>query len=287
MAFRPEEEKAMLLNTEELLALAHGNVGPDRLADLLDRLEHCPDSAAALQVLVTLRANREQALEALRGAAESDPIQAGDASRLVARPTFSSGWALQGLRLAASIALAAMVGVWALSSPVGPVSPVATGAPGSYADLATSDYVNVVLVSPPTGVELTADDPLAAPSALLDEGRYGEARELLGRMSPDDPKVALLLGMADYHLGNYESAVSSLRRLHRPAVAEPGVVRQASWYEANALLALESPMEALLLLERLKTAPTSYPLQQEAAAKYEQLWEMLGLEDADTKPIIR
>jgi tetratricopeptide (TPR) repeat protein len=235
---------------------------------------------------VTLRANREQALEALREAAESDPIQAGAASRLVARPTFSSGWALQGLRLAASIALAAMVGVWALSSPVSPVSPVAAGAPGSYADLATSDYWNVARVSP-LGVELTADDPLATPSALLGEGRYGEARDLLGRMSPDDPRVALLLGVADYHLGNYESAVSSLRRLHRPAVAEPGVVRQASWYEANALLALESPMEALLLLERLKTAPTSYPLQQEAAATYEQLWEMLGLEDADTKAIIR
>jgi len=283
VAFRPEEEKTMLLNTEELLALAHGNVGPDRLADLLDRLEHCPDSAAALQVLVTLRANREQALEALRGAAESDPIQAGAASRLVARPTFSSGWALQGLRLAASIALAAMVGVWALSSPV---SPVATGAPGSYADLATSDYWNIALAFPP-GVELTADDPLAAPSALLDARRYGEARDLLGRMSAEDPRVALLLGMAEYHLGNYESALSSLRRLHRPDVSELGILRQASWYEANALLALQSPMEALLLLERLKTAPRAYALQQEAEDKYEQLWQMLGLESADTKAIIR
>jgi tetratricopeptide (TPR) repeat protein len=283
VASRLEEDKTMLLNTEELLALAHGNVGPDRLADLLDRLEHCPDSAAALQVLVTLRANREEALEALREAAESDPIQAGAASRLVTRPAFSSGWALQGLRLAASIALAALVGVWALSSPVGTT---ANDAPGSYADLATTEVWNVALFSPP-GVELTTDDPLAAPSALLGEGRYGEARDLLGRMSPDDPKVALLLGVAEYHLGNYESALSSLRRLHRPDVAEPGVVRQASWYEANALLALQSPMEALLLLERLKTAPASYPLQQEAAAKYEQLWEMLGLEGADTKAIIR
>jgi len=283
VASRLEEDKTMLLNTEELLALAHGNVGPDRLADLLDRLEHCPDSAAALQVLVTLRANREEALEALREAAETDPIQAGAASRLVTRPAFSSGWALQGLRLAASIALAALVGVWALSSPVGTT---ANDAPGSYADLATTEVWNVALFSPP-GVELTTDDPLAAPSALLDEGRYGEARDLLGGMSADEPRVALLLGMADYHLGNYESALSSLRRMDGSNIDDVGVVRQAAWYEANALLALRSPMEALLLLEGLKTAPKIYPLQQEAEAKYRQLWEMLGLERADTRTIVR
>lgn len=283
MVSRPEEDKTMLLNTEELLALAHGNVGPDRLADLLDRLEHCPDSAAALQVLVTLRANREEALEALREAAETDPIQAGAASRLVTRPAFSSGWALQGLRLAASIALAALVGVWALSSPVG--TP-ANDAPGSYEDLAETEYFNIALASPP-GVELTTDDPLAAPSALLDEGRYGEARDLLGGMSADEPRVALLLGMADYHLGNYESALSSLRRMDGSNIDDVGVVRQAAWYEANALLALRSPMEALLLLEGLKTAPKIYPLQQEAEAKYRQLWEMLGLERADTRTIVR
>jgi tetratricopeptide (TPR) repeat protein len=273
----------MLLNTEELLALAHGNVGPDRLADLLDRLEHCPDSAAALQVLVTLRANREEALEALREATGSDPIQAGAASRLVTPPAFSSGWALQGLRLAASIALAAMVGVWAMSSPVGTT---ANDAPGSYEDLAETEYFNIALASPP-GVELTTDDPLAAPSALLDEGRYGEARDLLGRMSPDEPRVVLLLGMAEYHLGNYESALSNLGRLRGPDVTKSVIARQAAWYEANALLSLQSPISALLLLEELKMAPRSHPLQKEAAAKYRQLWEMLGLERADTRTIVR
>ena len=48
----------MLLNTEELLELAHGDVEPDRLAVLLDRLDECPESAEALQVLVNLKANR-------------------------------------------------------------------------------------------------------------------------------------------------------------------------------------------------------------------------------------
>ena len=103
----------MLLNTEELLALINGDVEPDRLADLLDRLEHCPDSAAALQTLVTLRANREEALEALRTAPDSAVIP-HPATRRVAVPA----WTRNGLRVAAAVALVAMIGVWAVSTPV-------------------------------------------------------------------------------------------------------------------------------------------------------------------------
>ena len=84
----------MLLNSEELLALVHGDAEPDRLADLLDRLERCPQSTAAFQVLVTLRAHREEALETLRLAAEQEhampiPHPAGVT-------TLPTGWAFAG-----------------------------------------------------------------------------------------------------------------------------------------------------------------------------------------------
>ena len=47
----------MLLNTEELLALANGDVEPDRLSAPLDPLAHFPASSPALPVLVSLKAN--------------------------------------------------------------------------------------------------------------------------------------------------------------------------------------------------------------------------------------
>ena len=97
-------EMTMLLNTKELLALADGDVDADRLAVLLDRLDRCPDSAAALQVLVSLKANRAEALEALRIAAESDTTSPIPFTRPSARPTASAGWGWPSSTNAASAA---------------------------------------------------------------------------------------------------------------------------------------------------------------------------------------
>ena len=55
----------MLLTTEELLQILMGHASPERLRVLLDRLDECPESAAQLRALVTLRANRQWALEIL------------------------------------------------------------------------------------------------------------------------------------------------------------------------------------------------------------------------------
>jgi hypothetical protein len=56
----------MHLTVEELLKIIHSDCSPDELGHLLDRLERCPESARALEVLVVLRAHRLEALEALR-----------------------------------------------------------------------------------------------------------------------------------------------------------------------------------------------------------------------------
>ena len=174
----------MLLNTEELLALINGDAEPDRLADLLDRLEHCPESAAALQVLVALRANREEALEALRLAAETDTTPAPLRHR-AARPVAPSpgwAWATQGLRLAASIALIAVVSVWAATTFL---------VPAEAADsrlLAITTFDNRVREGPantvkggPEAPQLTSNRIPIVDEALraLEAGDYNVAKGLL------------------------------------------------------------------------------------------------------------
>lgn len=56
----------MQLTAEELLQIITGEVSPERLRVLLDRLDDCPESEAALLVMITLIANRREALEILR-----------------------------------------------------------------------------------------------------------------------------------------------------------------------------------------------------------------------------
>jgi len=167
----------MLLNTEELLALAHGDVEPDRLADLLDRLEHCSKSAAALQVLVSLRANREEALEALRLAAQRDATSTPVPHPSAWRPAPSAGWGwAQGLRLAASVALVAVIGVWGASSFFAP-----GGSTVDFRSLATDAYVNTVGAGVPPGAELTSagDDAIAEALEALDAGDFVAVKDLL------------------------------------------------------------------------------------------------------------
>ena len=58
-----------------LVELTTGELTPERnvLPYVLDHLERCPDCAAALQVIVALRAGRGEALEAARGTVAPGP----------------------------------------------------------------------------------------------------------------------------------------------------------------------------------------------------------------------
>ncbi len=264
----------MLLNSEELLALVHGDAEPDRLADLLDRLERCPESTAALQVLVTLRAHREEALETLRSAAEHERVSP------VLHPatihTLPTGWALQGLRLAASVAVVTLVGFWAVSAPVTSVESIAQERPAGFAALATSEYSNSVTTAP--RVELTAQSErgtIDQARLLIEQERAGEAIELLVALDSDALAARLFLGMAQFFSGQHAVAVDTLSLLRNSE--DTFISRQAQWYEANALLALERPLESLILLARLKSGSQARRFKPEATAKYAEVAAALGL----------
>jgi tetratricopeptide (TPR) repeat protein len=267
----------MLLNAEELLALVNGDVEPDRLADLLDRLENCQDSAAALQVLVALRANREEGMEALRRAEEAEttppqPILHPSARR---SPNPSTGWGMQALRLAASIAIVAVVGVWGATTYLGSGGPNA-----AVTSLATDEYRDLFERGTDVGIEATsvgADRLDAAASALVAK-EYEEARALL-RDLPDDAAgfVPMYRGMSEYFLKNYEVA---LEHFDRVDTVDTGVRHQASWYQANALLALDRPFEAMIVLGQLRTS--GYPYKTVAADAYEGTCEVMGIKSCST-----
>ena len=271
----------MLLNTEELLALVNGDVEPDRLADLLDRLEHCPDSAAALQVLVTLRANREEALEALRTAAEAEPIPAIGFPHPAARKMALSGWGLQGLRMAASFALIALIGIWALGSPISlfvAEQPIDVAEqPVDFASLATTKYENILTVN--SDVERTAANESETHEAgrLLDDRDFVAARKLLETLDSDDTKAVLYLAMSQYWLSDYGAAALTFERLHGRPIDDYGVKMQVLWYEANTMLQAGRPVEALLKLEKLAAQLPSASFQPEAMAKHAEVSELLGL----------
>ena len=270
-------EMTMLLNTKELLALADGDVDADRLAVLLDRLDRCPDSAAALQVLVSLKANRAEALEALRIAAESDTTSPIPFTRPSARPTASAGWATQGLRLAASIALVGILGVWAATS-------FFVADLGSAHDLATAKYLNVF---DPPGAVPTADttDVVELARLALEEGRWKDAQTLL----VDEPydkagMVPLYLGMSQYFLGDHEAAATTLASIQDMAsVHDSGVKLQSTWYEANALLALDRPWGALPLVEVITSANIDLPFMDLANKTLDDLSTLLGINKAGKK----
>lgn len=265
----------MLLNAEELLALINGDAEPDRLADMLDRLEHCPDSAAALQVLVVLRANREEALEALRLAAENDATSA-PVPHPAARPDAPSpgwAWATQGLRLAASIALVAVLGVWAATTFFGP------GEAADSRSLAITSYVNSVVLGQPTA-ELTSNNSrIIIDNALraLDAHDFDGAKTLLeGHPTDVEGMVPLFFGMAEYFLHNYEAALARFEEARGFTAENAGTAHQAAWYEANTLLQLGRPVQALSALEDVMS-DRFFPFYDEAVETYDTLCDRLGL----------
>ena len=260
----------MLLNTEELLALAHGDTEPDRLADLLDRLEHCPESAEALQVIVSLRANRAEALEALRLAADAD-VTSTPIPFPAARVAPSTGWVTQGLRLAASVAIVAIVGTWAANN----FFAVDT------TELKTETYANIVGIDAPAGVEFTSTASRAIVDAYnaMEAHEYAAARRTLEGVATDaDGRVPLYRGTSLYFLGEYELALREFVAIrHMASIDDSGTRHQAAWYEANALLALDQPMRALDVFEEVKSAPADYRFSAQATVVYAELRAALGL----------
>ena len=58
--------------------------------------------------------------------------------------------------------------------------------------------------------------------------------------------------------------------------ADPVFMGSEAWYEANALLQLERPTQALIALENV-TSGKGFPFSSEAEDTYETLKEMLGM----------
>lgn len=270
----------MLLNAEELLALVNGDAEPDRLADLLDRLEHCPESADALQILVSLRANREEALEALHQAAEREAT-APPIPLPAARPTAPPmSWAAQGLRMAATVAIVAVISVWASNTILSPQE-VAEQAVDTVS-LATAEYDNLVGPGGPVDVELTGDSEdtiIFEAYRELEEGNYAVVRELLEGLPADaEGRVPLYRGMSHYFLHEYELALEDFIEVRTLEIGrESGLLHQAAWYEANSLLALDQPMQAVDVLEAVKSAPEGYRFKEPASDSYLALRAALGL----------
>ena len=276
----------MLLNTEELLALINGDAEPDRLADLLDRLEHCPESAAALQVLVSLRANREEALEALRLAAETDatPMPLRHRAARPGPPSPGWAWATQGLRLAASIALIAVVGVWAATTFLIPAEATDSRL------LAITTFVNNVVLGPANTVTGDPETPQLTSSKIvivdalgaLEAHDYNVAKGLLeGQPTDAEGKIPLFRGMAEYFLDDYELALAEFEEVRELSTStltdnDSIIAHQAAWYEANTLLKLDRPMQALSALEDVRSQK-NFPFYREAEKTYETLRATLGL----------
>jgi len=276
----------MLLNTEELLALINGDAEPDRLADLLDRLEHCPESAAALQVLVSLRANREEALEALRLAAETDatPMPLRHRAARPGPPSPGWAWATQGLRLAASIALIAVVGVWAATTFLIPAEVTDSRL------LAITTFVNNVALGPANTVTGDPEAPQLTSSKIvivdalgaLEAHDYNVAKGLLeGQPTDAEGKIPLFRGMAEYFLDDYELALAEFEEVRELSTStltdnDSIIAHQAAWYEANTLLKLDRPMQALSALEEVRSQK-NFPFYREAEKTYETLRATLGL----------
>jgi hypothetical protein len=228
-----------------------------------------------LQVLVSLRVNREAALEALRKAErESSAPIPHPSARLIAP---STDWARQGLRLAATVALVAIVSVWAAGGFFG-VGKTDTAA------LATRDYESAAAPTGPRVVDLTSDSKLSAQMwaayEAMDNEHFEEATRILTGLPFDDSggRVRLYLGMSHYFLKDYDRALEHLSAVREmPGVSESAVLHQAAWYEANALLADGQPLNAATILEGMKASPANYPFQNKASALYSRLCEAMGI----------
>lgn len=242
----------MHLSPEDLLDLIHGDTHPEDLDEQLNHMDRCQECADAHAVLVSLQAHRDAALEALREA-EADstpntipfPTPAPDANR---------GWARQYLRLAATVAVAALLAVVIWTSPImqrGELEP-AVDLTSALASLTTDEFVEIIGRPSSDAVRRAGEEQLLeeARQALL-AGQPEHVLELLSD-APTQSDVDYLrfyTGVAHYLTGQPEAAVVVLESLGDGS--DSAILRQACWYRANALLRLGRTDESLQLLDEL------------------------------------
>ena len=243
----------MHLSTADLLDLIHGDTHPEDLDEQLNHMDRCRECADAHAVLVNLQVHRDAALKALREA-EADP-----APNTVLFPTpaprASRGWVGQHLRLAATLAIAALLAVVIWTSPImqrGELVPAAD-LRAELVDLTTDEFVETIGRPSSDAVRRSGEEQLleeARQALLADQPEH--VLELLADVSPaqsDADYIRFYTGVAQYLAGRPEDAVTSLESLGEGS--DSAILRQACWYRANALLRLGRTDESLQILDEL------------------------------------
>jgi len=275
----------MHLSTEDLLDLIHGDTHTADLDEQLNHMDRCQECADAHAVLVSLQAHREEALEVLREA-EADlkpntipfPKQAPRASR---------GWAGQHLRLAATIAVAALLAVIVWTSPIlqrGELVP-AVDLRAELVNLTTDQFIETIGRPSSDAIRRAGQEQLLdeARQALL-AGQPERVLELLADVPPaqsDADYFRLYTGVAHYLAGRSEDAVTTLEALGDGS--DSAILRQACWYRANALLRLGQTDDSLQILDdlaapRLGTESLLFGFEAEALAS--EVRDLLASTDA-------
>jgi tetratricopeptide (TPR) repeat protein len=271
----------MHLSAEDLLEMIHGETLPEDLEEQLNHMDRCQECADAYAVLVGLRAHREEALQALREA------EADEAPNTIAFPTpvprVSSGWASRGLRLAATLAIAALLAVVIWSSPLMQRDELLSPADlqAALAELTTNEFVETIGRPPSDTMRRVGEDQLLeeARQALL-AGQPEQVFELLAgapEEQPDADYFHFYVGVAHYLWGQPAEAVSVLESLGEDS--DSAFLRQACWYRANALLRLGRTDESLDLLDELASSSPdaeSRLFEPEAAALAAEVRDLLS-----------
>ncbi len=243
----------MHLSTEDLLDLIHGDTQVEDLDEQLNHMDRCRECADAYAVLVTLQAHREDALEALREA-EADPTP-NTIPFPTQAPRANRGWASKHLRLAATIAVAALLAVIIWTSPIlqrGELVP-ASDLQAELVDLTTDQFVDTIGRPSSDAVRRAGEEQLlegARQALLADQPEH--VLELLSTVPPaqsDADYFRFYMGVAHYLAGQPEDAVTVLESLGDGS--DSAILRQACWYRANALLRLGRTDESLQILDEL------------------------------------
>lgn len=277
----------MHLSTEDLLDLIHGDTHLGDLEEQLNHMDRCRECADAHAVLVDLRAHRAEALEALLEA-ESDPTP-NTIPFPAQSPQASRGWARRHLRLAATLAIAALLAVVIWSSPImqrGELVPTAN-LQARLVDLTTDEFVETIGRPSSDTVRRAGEEQLLeeARQALLAD-QPERVLELLADAPPaqsDTDYFRFYSGVAFYLTGQPEDAVAVLESLGDGS--DSAILRQACWYRANALLRLGRTDDSLQILDdlaapRMDAETQLFVFGSEAAALAAEVRDLLASTDA-------
>ena len=246
----------MHLSPEDLLDLIHGDTHTEDLDEQLHHMDRCQECADAYAVLVGLRVHREEALEALREA-ESDPTP-NTIPFPAPAPRVGNGWTRRHLRLAATIAVAALLAVVIWTSPIVQQDELvpALDLQAELVNLTTDEFVETIGRPSSDAIRRAGREQVLEDARLaLLAGQPEDVLEILADVPPaqsDADYFRLYTGVSHYLAGRSEEAVSILEALDDGT--DSAVLRQACWYRANALLRLGRTEDSLRLLDDLATS---------------------------------